>query len=109
MRGVEAKNDGLSGLEIRAEPAAVAAFYRAPLMQVIRLDLRCRGLHRGGSYATTQSPSFLGVAAVLLAVPCIVFAAARARNDRHRQDRLSIAFERVPAVRTEGSGLQGSP
>ncbi len=58
---------------------------------------------------TSQSPSFLGVAAVLLAVPCIVFAAARARNDRRRQDRLSIAFERVQAVRTRGNGLQGSP
>ncbi len=58
---------------------------------------------------TSQSPSFLGVAAVLFAVTCIVFAAARARNDRRRQDRLSIAFERVQAVRTRGSVLQGSP
>ncbi len=58
---------------------------------------------------TSQSPSFLGVAAVLFAVTYIVFAAARARNDRRRQDRLSIAFERVQAVRTRGSGLQGSP
>ena len=49
----------------------------------------------------------LGVAA--FAVTCIVFAAARARNDRRRQGRLSIAFERAQAVGTRGSGLQGSP
>ncbi len=51
--------------------------------------------------------AILGAAA--FAVNCIVFAAARARNDRRRQDRLSIAFERAQAVRTRGRGLQGSP
>ncbi len=44
----------------------------------------------------------LGVAA--FAVTCIVFAAGRARNDRRRQGRLSIAFERAQAVGTRGSG-----
>ncbi|MCZ6862288.1 MAG: hypothetical protein O7I42_18785 [Alphaproteobacteria bacterium] len=58
---------------------------------------------------TSRSPSFLGVAAVAFVVTCFVFAAARARNDRCRPDRPSIAFERAQAVRTRGSGLQGSP
>jgi len=48
----------------------------------------------------------LGAAA--FAVTCVVFAAARARNDRRRQYRLSIAFDRARAVRTRGRGLQGS-
>ncbi len=51
--------------------------------------------------------AILGVAA--LAVACVVFAATRVRNNRRRQDRLSIAFERAQAVRTRGSGLQGNP
>ncbi len=51
--------------------------------------------------------AILGAAA--FAVTCVVFAAARVRNDRRRQDRLSIAFERARAVRTRGSGLQASP
>ncbi len=51
----------------------------------------------------------LGVAAVVFAMTWIIFAATRARNDRRRQDRLSTAFERAQAVRTRGSGLQGSP
>ena len=37
----------------------------------------------------------LGVVAVVFAVTCIVFAAARARNDRRQQERLSVAFERA--------------
>ena len=53
------------------------------------------------------SIAILGAAA--FAVTCVVFAAARVRNDRRRQDRLSIAFERAQAVRTRGRGLQGSP
>ncbi|MCZ6895679.1 MAG: hypothetical protein O7H40_16750 [Gammaproteobacteria bacterium] len=51
--------------------------------------------------------AILGAAA--FAVTCVVFAAARVRNERRRQDRLSIAFERAQAVRTRGRGLQGSP
>ncbi len=51
--------------------------------------------------------AILGAAA--FAVTCIVFAAARVRNDRRRQYRLSLAFERARAVRTRGRGLQGSP
>ncbi len=47
--------------------------------------------------------------AAAFAVTGVVFAARRVRNDRRRQDRLSIAFERAQAVRTRGSGLQGSP
>ena len=35
------------------------------------------------------------VFAVVFAVTCIVFAAARVRNNRRQQDRLSIAFERA--------------
>ncbi len=37
----------------------------------------------------------LGVVAVLFVVTCIVFAAARVRNDRRQQDRLSVAFDRA--------------
>ncbi len=37
--------------------------------------------------------AFLGVAA--FAVTCIVFASTMVRNDRRRQDRLSIAFDRA--------------
>ncbi len=37
--------------------------------------------------------AILGVAA--FAVMCTVFAATRVRNDRRRQDRLSIAFDRA--------------
>ena len=39
--------------------------------------------------------AFLGVAAFAFAVTCIVFASTRVRNDRRRQDRLSIAFDRA--------------
>ena len=51
----------------------------------------------------------LGVVAVVFAVTCVVFSAARFRNDRRREDRLSIAFARAQAVRTRGIGIQGSP
>ena len=39
--------------------------------------------------------AILGVVAVVFAVMCIVFAAARARNDRRQPERLSVAFERA--------------
>ncbi len=39
--------------------------------------------------------AILGVVAVVFAVTCIVFAAARVRNYRRQKDRLSIAFERA--------------
>ncbi len=52
--------------------------------------------------------AILGVVPIVFAASSIVFVAARVRNDRRRQDRLSIAFERARAVRTQGSGLQGS-
>ena len=51
----------------------------------------------------------LGVVVVALAVTYVVFTAARARNDRRREQRLSIAFARAQAVRTRGIGVQGSP
>ncbi len=51
--------------------------------------------------------AILGVVPVVLAVSGIVFAAT-VRNDRRRQVRLSIAFDRAQAVRTRGSGLQES-
>ncbi len=37
----------------------------------------------------------LAVVAVLFVVTCIVLAAARVRNDRRHQDRLSVAFDRA--------------
>ena len=37
----------------------------------------------------------LGVAAFALVMTCIEFAAMRVRNDRRRQARLSIAFDRA--------------
>ena len=39
--------------------------------------------------------AIIGVVAVLLVVTCIVFAAARVRNDRRQQERLSVAFDRA--------------
>ncbi len=54
--------------------------------------------------------AILGVVAVVFAAMCVAFATARVRNDRRRQDRLALAFERAQAVRTRGStGLQGGP
>ena len=52
--------------------------------------------------------AILGIVAVVFAATCVAFTTARLRNDRRRQDRLSLAFERAQAVRTRGSsGLQG--
>ena len=51
--------------------------------------------------------SILGVAVFALVVAFL--AAAKLRTYRRRQSRLSGAFERAQAVRTRGSGLQGSP
>ncbi len=53
--------------------------------------------------------TIFGVVAVVLVVTYFVFTSARARNDRHREERLSIAFDRAKAVRTRGIGAQGSP
>ncbi len=53
--------------------------------------------------------TILGVVAVVFVVTDFVFNSARARNDRHREERLSIAFDRAKAVRTQGIGTQGSP
>ncbi len=53
--------------------------------------------------------TILGVVVVGFAVTCVVFNAARARNDRRREERLSIAFARAQAVGTRGIGVQGSP
>ena len=53
--------------------------------------------------------AILGIVAVVFAATCIAFATTRARNDRRRQDRLSIAFDRAQAVRTRGGGIQGRP
>ncbi len=53
--------------------------------------------------------NILGVVLVAFAVMYVVFTAARARNDRRREERLSIAFARAQAVRTRGIGIQGSP
>ena len=39
--------------------------------------------------------AILGVVAVVFAVACIVIVAARIRNNRRHQDRLSSAFERA--------------
>ena len=62
---------------------------------------------QGGGSMSAITIAILGAAA--FAVTCVVFATTRVRNDRRRQDRLSIAFERAQAVRTRGNGLQGSP
>ncbi len=51
----------------------------------------------------------IGVVAVVFVMTYFVFTSARARNDRHREERLSIAFDRAKAVRTQGIGTQGSP
>ena len=51
----------------------------------------------------------LAVVAAAFAVMCIGFTLARNRDERRRQDRLSLAFDRAQAVRTRGNGLQGSP
>lgn len=53
--------------------------------------------------------AILGIVVVLFGIGCIVFAMTRLRNDRRRQDRLAIAFDRARSVRTRGSGLQGAP
>ena len=55
------------------------------------------------------TPIVIGVAVVVLAVFGLVYLWARSRSERRRQARLDIAFERAQAVRTRGSGLQGSP
>ena len=51
----------------------------------------------------------LGAAAIVIAACFIVFATTRFRNDRRRQVRLSIAFDRAQSVRTRGSALEGNP
>ena len=51
--------------------------------------------------------AILGVVPIVFVASSIVFA-ARIHNDRRRQVRLSIAFDKAQAVRTRGSGLQGS-
>ena len=51
--------------------------------------------------------AILGVVPVIFAVSSIVFAAT-VRNDRQRQVRLSMAFDRAQADRTRGAGLEGS-
>ncbi len=53
--------------------------------------------------------TIFGVVAVVFVMTYFVFTSARARNDRHREERLSIAFDRAKAVRTQGIGTQGSP
>ncbi len=53
--------------------------------------------------------TILGVVMVVFAVTYVVFTASRARNDRRREERLSIAFARAQALRKRGIGVQGSP
>ena len=53
--------------------------------------------------------AILGIAAMMFAVTYIFFASARMRNDRRRQDKLSIAFDRAQSIRTRGTSPQGSP
>ena len=53
--------------------------------------------------------AIFGIAAVMFALTGIFFASARVRNDRRRQDKLSVAFDRAQSFRTRGTGLQGNP
>ncbi len=53
--------------------------------------------------------TIFGVVAVVFVMTYFVFTSASARNDRRREERLSIAFDRAKAVRTQGIGAQGSP
>ena len=53
--------------------------------------------------------TILGVVAVVFVMTYFVLTSARAHNDRRREERLSIAFDRAKAVRTQGIGAQGSP
>ncbi len=50
--------------------------------------------------------NILGVVLVAFAVMYVVFTATMARNDRRREERLSIAFARAQAVRTRGIGVR---
>ncbi len=50
--------------------------------------------------------AILGVAKFAFVVTCIEFAAMRVPNDRRRQDRLSIAFERAQESGREAASFR---
>lgn len=51
--------------------------------------------------------TIFGGALAVLATAYGMFVVARARSDRRRQERLSIAFDRAKSIRTRGVGFPG--
>ena len=52
--------------------------------------------------------TILGLVSVGVAATYVIFTLVRARNDRRRDERLSIAFDRAHSIRTRGIGFQGT-